>query len=70
MAALVISAVTACGRPADGPGPRHAHTRFAVLNVWSGSSATVELDGCFRVHRPNNALGQLDGSVVAGLVQH
>lgn len=46
--------------PCDKP-----HTRFAVLTIWSGSSATVELDGCFRVHRPNNTLGQLDGSVIA-----
>ena len=45
IAALIISALLACGIPAD----------FA---------ATVELDGCFRVHRPNNTLGQ---SIVAVL---
>lgn len=51
--------------PCDKP-----NTRFAVLTAWNGSSATVELDGCFRVHRPNNTLGQLDEGVVAGLTQH
>lgn len=38
-----------------------AHTRFAVLTTEpEGGWATVELDGCRRLQRPDNTLGQLD----------
>ena len=63
-ASALKTALGAAGPAAPCDKPR---TRFAVLRVWSGSTATVELDGCFRVHRPNNTLGQLDESVAAGL---
>jgi hypothetical protein len=44
------------------------HSRFAVLttdgtNIW----AMAELDGCHRLLRPDNSLGQLDDRLVASL---
>jgi hypothetical protein len=61
----------------DAAGPAAAcderHTRFAILtpanDVPNGAMATVELDGCLRVQRPDHTLGQLDGSVVAMLTR-
>jgi hypothetical protein len=46
------------------------HTRFAVLRVaGQGNWATVELDGCLRVQRPDNSLGQLDQAVLSLIAQ-
>jgi hypothetical protein len=56
----------------DGTGPAAActdrHSRFAVLQPDGQASwATVELDGCRRVQRPDGTLGQLDARTI-GLV--
>lgn len=40
------------------------HTRFAVLHS-RADSATVELDGCRRLLRPDNTFGQRDESTTA-----
>jgi hypothetical protein len=51
---------TACSTP---------HTRFAVVRRDdAGEWAVVELDGCHRVLRPHNNLGQLDPSVIGALI--
>lgn len=54
----------------DKAGPAMAcsapHTRFAVLRVDGAAGwAQVELDGCYRVLRTDNTLGQLDAAAVA-----
>lgn len=50
--------------PCDKP-----HTRFAVLTPegTNGPWAEIELDGCLRLLRPNNTLGQLDQGTIAAL---
>jgi hypothetical protein len=46
------------------------HTRFATLTGDSGGGdAMVELDGCHRMIRPDQTLGQLDAATVAGLAK-
>jgi hypothetical protein len=45
------------------------HTRFATLTGDSGGDAMVELDGCHRLIRPDQTLGQLDAAAVAGLAK-
>lgn len=46
------------------------HTGFAVLTVPGFSQpALVELDGCHRLVRPDNSLGQLDAATVAPIVR-
>jgi hypothetical protein len=54
----------------DNAGPAAAcaaeHSKFAVLTVGGKANwATVELDGCLRVLRPDNTFGQLDAATVA-----
>jgi hypothetical protein len=44
------------------------HTRFATLTGDSGE-AMAELDGCHRLIRPNQTLGQLDAATVAVLAK-
>ena len=45
-----------------------SHTRFAVLTVDGAADwPTVELDGCHRLLRPDNTLGQLDDAISATL---
>lgn len=45
------------------------HTRFATLTGDSGGDAMVELDGCHRMIRSDQTLGQLDAATVAGLAK-
>jgi hypothetical protein len=66
-AAGVLAALDKAGPGSDCSTP---HTRFAVLtgSQHTGGFAMVELDGCHRLLRNDNTLGQLDGATVAMLV--
>jgi hypothetical protein len=47
-----------------------SHTKFAVLrSAGSGAWAVVELDGCYRLVRPDRSLGQLDASTAEAITK-
>ena len=65
-AAALVAALNNAGPAAACSAP---HTRFAVLSSnGTASWATVELDGCRRLLRPDYTLGQLDEPTVAPLI--
>jgi hypothetical protein len=62
-ARALLTALNAAGPAAACSAP---HTRFAVLTAEGVADwATVELDGCHRLLRPDNTFGQLDAATAA-----